>query len=280
MPQATPKRKYALVRISVPGQAVRTVVFDTQDLSIGRSPENDVAIEHPEISRRHVVLTRCDGGCAVQDMGTSNGTTVNGEPVQRARIQAGDRVAVADVEMLYLEETRSPASLGVRIEYASQLKSLRMPNAPAAADGDATILGLMDPVSGSDDDFQVGPASEFEYDLHDMRSAPSAPRDLDAELEDFGEASIEDLSLEGPARSAPASPPRAAAPRQAPPTPAPAPKSPAHWDLDELGGSGAVSLHVELEGLSPELRRIVESLVGKTVALPSLRIRIKADDLA
>ena len=41
---------------------------------------------------------------------------------------------------------------------------------------------------------------------------------------------------------------------------------------------GRLSLHLELEGLTPDLRRSLEALLGKQIELPALRIKIKDDD--
>jgi hypothetical protein len=54
--------------------------------------------------------------------------------------------------------------------------------------------------------------------------------------------------------------------------------------LDESAAIPAVtaqtlSLHLEIDGLTDELRTVFGSLLGKDLSLPPLRIRIKADDL-
>jgi predicted component of type VI protein secretion system len=265
-------RKHSILQVKIPGKPDRILVFDTQDLSVGRSSENDLAIDDAEISRRHAVFSRGEGFCVVQDMGTSNGTLVNGEAAQRSRLASGDVVRIGDVEIVYHETTRNPAQLGARAEYASQLKSFGGP--AAGASGDATILGLMDTAPGSggdeddDDEFEVGPASDFEYDLHGMEAKAKAKprpaaRNLDLELEDLDAGSA--------GEAAPAAR-RAAAPARA-----------QVWELEEgapgAGAGGALSLHVEIEGLSPDLRTVLARVVGKVIELPGLRIRVKDDDL-
>jgi hypothetical protein len=42
--------------------------------------------------------------------------------------------------------------------------------------------------------------------------------------------------------------------------------------------NGRLSLHLELEGLTPDLRHSLEALLGKEIELPALRIKIKGDD--
>lgn len=269
---AAGKKTHVILQVKVEGQADRLIVFDTQDLTIGRSNENDLAIDHVEISRRHARFIRGDGYCMVEDMGTSNGTTVNGETASRQQLSMGDVVRLAEVEIVYRETARNPAELGARAEYASQLKSVGLPQIPAGG-GEATILGLVDTLSpsggGDDDDFEVKPAGDFDYDLHDMERAPApaTARNLDQELEGLG-SDLDDLDFED-APAAPA-PPHAGAARGALDTQV--------WDLDDEG-KGTLSLTLEIAGLEPELRRALVGLLGKEITLPSLRIRVKGDDL-
>lgn len=63
---------------------------------VGRGPECDVRIDHPDVSRRHARLSLRDDGLWVEDLGSKNGTTVDGvrvtEPTlapPRARISFG-----------------------------------------------------------------------------------------------------------------------------------------------------------------------------------------------
>jgi hypothetical protein len=52
--------------------------------------------------------------------------------------------------------------------------------------------------------------------------------------------------------------------------------SPIPGDTSASGDS--LSIHLELDGLSPDLRRSIEALFGKVIELPALRLRIKSDD--
>ncbi len=154
-----------------------------------------------------------------------------------------------------------------------------------AANAEATILGIAD--TGNDDpagkDFEVRPAGDF--DLHGLEAEVTAPRNLDAELEGFG---LDDLQLPGQAEPsvAPDAPDSAPLP-PAEPTPAAAASAAPSEEVWTLNESDAVSektaptlsLQLEIEGLSGELRSVVGSLLGKVVSLPPLRIRIKGDDL-
>ena len=63
-------------------------------LLIGRGADVDLRIVDRWISRRQCVLEEADGGVVVRDLGSSNGTLVNRQPVRESRLVAGDRLTV------------------------------------------------------------------------------------------------------------------------------------------------------------------------------------------
>jgi hypothetical protein len=205
-------------------------------------------------------------------MGTSNGTAVNGQTVQRAVLKHGDVVKIGEVEITYAETTRAPASLGASVEYASQIKSFGTPMARMQGGGEATILGLADaPTLSEDEDFDVRPAGEFDFNLRESAAGKPAPRNLDAEVADL------DLDADFSFGSAKT---QAPAPKPAPPARTAATKD--VWELDDAPAkpaSGPLAVTLEIDGLPGELRRVVEGLIGKVIQLPKLRVRIKGRDL-
>jgi pSer/pThr/pTyr-binding forkhead associated (FHA) protein len=60
--------------------------------SVGRSEDNDIVIRDPNVSRRHARLERHDSGFAVEDLGSTNGTFLDGAPIGRERIDDGDEI--------------------------------------------------------------------------------------------------------------------------------------------------------------------------------------------
>jgi hypothetical protein len=216
----------------------------------------------------------------VQNLNTSNGTLVNGEPVTTHALETRDVVRIAELELTFVQSAKDPVALGVRVEYASQLKGFPGPSV-SPDDAEATMLGLVDELPGDDDEFEVKPAGEFAYDLHGMDGEPveaPAPRDLDLELEGFG---LEDLDIPGEAPEKPAPPTSADAAPQAAAKPAPrAAAKPRVWTLDDAAEEPAtLSLQLEILGLKGELRQALLGLMGKVIELPAMKIRIKSDDL-
>jgi hypothetical protein len=60
--------------------------------TVGRSQENDIVVPDPNVSRRHARLSRADNGFIVEDLGSTNGTLLDGAPIDRERIESGDEL--------------------------------------------------------------------------------------------------------------------------------------------------------------------------------------------
>jgi len=68
-------------------------------LVVGRGPASDICLEDPHVSRTHAALGQRGDAVYLQDLGSSSGTFVNGEPVRTAReLQRGDIVAFAGIQ--------------------------------------------------------------------------------------------------------------------------------------------------------------------------------------
>ncbi|HET7813844.1 MAG TPA: FhaA domain-containing protein [Candidatus Baltobacteraceae bacterium] len=66
---------------------------------VGRSPQCDIVLPDPSVSRSHALLDVRDGTLFVQDAGSTNGTFVNGERVESRKLKAGDTVAFGKTSM-------------------------------------------------------------------------------------------------------------------------------------------------------------------------------------
>jgi len=68
---------------------------------IGRSRECDVVVPDPNASRRHAEVRREGNGWVVRDLGSTNGTLVNGRRVAQAPLRHGDRLTVGLTEVVF-----------------------------------------------------------------------------------------------------------------------------------------------------------------------------------
>lgn len=234
------------------GKNERIVVWDTQDISVGRAPENDVVVEDPEMSREHVRFRKDGETFVVDSLSTSNPTYVNDQEASSQPLQNKDVVRIAETEFVFCRVTQNPVTLGLLTEFASQLKGF---GPQVGGDGEATILGLMDAVV-DDEDFQVRPAGDFDHDMAGIDSS-ALPRNLDLELSSDG---LEELDVPREGRTRPSFEGSKA-------------------EAPSASASGTLSLTLEIQGLDTAQQRFLLGLMGKVLQLPNLRVRVKGGDL-
>ena len=68
--------------------------------TVGRAARADFIVDAPLVSRLHCRLTAGAAELEVVDLESTNGTFVNGERVERARLKGGDRLGVGRVELM------------------------------------------------------------------------------------------------------------------------------------------------------------------------------------
>jgi hypothetical protein len=69
------------------------------ELSVGRGKGVNVVLADPSVSRRHATIALVDGLPVVRDLGSTNGTFVNGERVETRKLRAGDVLKVGNTEL-------------------------------------------------------------------------------------------------------------------------------------------------------------------------------------
>jgi len=62
---------------------------------------NDIVINDPSISRKHVGFRKVEGGYEVADFGSTNGVFVNGERMPKKKLAIGDVVRVGNTEIVF-----------------------------------------------------------------------------------------------------------------------------------------------------------------------------------
>jgi Protein of unknown function (DUF3662)/FHA domain len=68
---------------------------------LGRSRECDIALDDPNVSRRHAEVRHEDGAYWIVDVGSTNGVTVNGKRVARAKLEPDDRIVLGTSELRF-----------------------------------------------------------------------------------------------------------------------------------------------------------------------------------
>jgi pSer/pThr/pTyr-binding forkhead associated (FHA) protein len=90
-----------------PGGRTREVVIEAGGLTIGRAEDNDVVAHDLRVSRHHGRIVGRRGTLIYLDLGSTNGSKVNGEPVTEVVLGVGDRLQVGDTALV-LEVAGAP----------------------------------------------------------------------------------------------------------------------------------------------------------------------------
>jgi pSer/pThr/pTyr-binding forkhead associated (FHA) protein len=99
-------------------------VLDRDEMTIGRSADCDIRLPKRQVSRYHARIQRDDGGYLLQDLGSKNGTYVNGREVRDEpyRLKDGDEIQIA----LYVKMGFVGADATVPLELTGPYKGLRV----------------------------------------------------------------------------------------------------------------------------------------------------------
>jgi pSer/pThr/pTyr-binding forkhead associated (FHA) protein len=97
---ALPPGSALLVVQRGPGAGSR-YLLDTDLSTVGRHPESDIFLDDITVSRRHVEFRRDDGTFRVHDVGSLNGTYLNGDRVDDAELQNGDEVRIGKFRLIF-----------------------------------------------------------------------------------------------------------------------------------------------------------------------------------
>ncbi|MDP2234346.1 MAG: DUF3662 and FHA domain-containing protein [Actinomycetota bacterium] len=99
-PPATGMHVLATVTVS---DLHHDIALEGERLVIGRLAECEVTLGDSNVSRRHAAFTREGDGWAIEDLGSTNGTRLNGEKVMHARLRDGDLIEVGATQLRFHE---------------------------------------------------------------------------------------------------------------------------------------------------------------------------------
>src|SRR5512143_1349726 len=100
-----------VLEIREPGGVPRRIPLSGAPIRIGRAPECELVVKDSRVSRRHARLHARDGVLVLTDLGSTNGTRVNGHRVTEVVLGAGDRIQIGDTSLVI---EAAPAGAGAR----------------------------------------------------------------------------------------------------------------------------------------------------------------------
>jgi hypothetical protein len=102
--------------ISRDAQLIEEVELGEGRMTIGRHPASNIVLAHQAVSGRHAALINSHGRSMLEDLGSSNGTFVNGERIASTVLADRDRVTVATFQLEYVAATPLVPAPAGRIE--------------------------------------------------------------------------------------------------------------------------------------------------------------------
>jgi pSer/pThr/pTyr-binding forkhead associated (FHA) protein len=112
---------------------------------VGRKEDCDLRLDHKSISKMHCVIVKTDGLLLLRDLGSTNGTRVNGQRVRRAALLPNDQLTIANYKYrVWFGPDEEPPAV-VAHEHTQQLEAkevarlLRKQEAPAQEDSSVDI---------------------------------------------------------------------------------------------------------------------------------------------
>jgi len=91
--------------LSMEGLVLKEIPLVRERTTIGRKPHNDIQIDNLAISGEHAVIVTVINDSFLEDLDSTNGTLVNGQPVKKHFLQDGDVVELGKYRLKYLSET-------------------------------------------------------------------------------------------------------------------------------------------------------------------------------
>jgi sigma-B regulation protein RsbU (phosphoserine phosphatase) len=112
--------------IYVQGNEQRSIVMNRTPFSVGRKVDKDLVIPDPRVSRDHALIVAESGDFFVVDQGSKHGTYVNGERIQRQRLQRNDRVEFGVRDVAYVIFSPQHSTSNTAREFLSQISGIQI----------------------------------------------------------------------------------------------------------------------------------------------------------
>lgn len=93
--------------LSMDGLVLKEVQLTKERTTIGRRPHNDIVIDNLAVSGEHAVIVTILNDSFLEDLGSTNGTMVNGQPIKKHFLQNNDVVELGKYKLKYLTESKT-----------------------------------------------------------------------------------------------------------------------------------------------------------------------------
>ena len=101
MPASPSKNYLTRIDLAINGEPAGEYYFEAGRVMIGRAPDSEIHVNSKFVSRHHAQLVSGPEGCFVEDLNSTNGIQLNGNPVQKQLLDDGDVIAIDDNQFTY-----------------------------------------------------------------------------------------------------------------------------------------------------------------------------------
>ena len=98
--------------VKLHGQGSRSIELTGSQFTIGRKPDNDLPIEDHTVSSRHAKIMRVQSVYFVEDLRSTNGTAVNGKPIERTQLHDADVITIGQHRLIFQDTASSSTAVG------------------------------------------------------------------------------------------------------------------------------------------------------------------------
>jgi len=118
--------------LSMDGLVLKEIPLTKERTTIGRKPHNDIQIDNLAVSGEHAVIVTILNDSFLEDLGSTNGTVVNGNPIKKHFLQNNDVVELGKYKLKFVGEA-APTGTGEKADFEKTMV-LRPSQMKAAAD--------------------------------------------------------------------------------------------------------------------------------------------------
>ncbi|TMH71110.1 MAG: FHA domain-containing protein [Betaproteobacteria bacterium] len=157
--------------LSMDGLVLKEIPLTKERTTIGRKPHNDIQIDNLAVSGEHAVIVTILNDSFLDDLGRTNGTVVNGNPVKKHFLQNNDVVELGKYKLKFVGEA-APAASGEKADFEKTM--VLRPSAMKAAAAAAAGGGAQAAVAQRQAAVQAAAASASATGIADKDAGPKA----------------------------------------------------------------------------------------------------------
>jgi len=130
--------------LSMDGLVLKEITLGKERTTIGRKPHNDIQIDNLAVSGEHAVIVTILNDSFLEDLGSTNGTLVNGQPIKKHFLQSNDVIELGKYKLKYINDTAGKTTAPQDFEKTMVLRpgAAPKPGAPAPAPAASTSQAM------------------------------------------------------------------------------------------------------------------------------------------